>query len=171
MNSVSLRPITLADTDNIIRWRNKVKRNFIFQKDLTSAVHQHWFEEKIKTGQVYQFIIVADDLGKDIGSIYLRDLDQKNQKAELGIFIGDSSARGQGLGQLAIRQILVFAFEELKLNKVFLKVFADNHRAINSYQKSGFIEDGYFKQDAFTDGQFRDLVFMSILRSDWLSYK
>ena len=48
------------------------------------------------------------------------------------------------------------------IHKVFLRVFADNKRAVNSYKKIGFVEEGYSKDEVYIDGKYRDMIFMAI---------
>ena len=172
-NKVRIRRITEQDTDNIIKWRNSpdVNINFIYRRPLTREDHLNWLHKKVETGEVAQFIIHSEELGKDVGSVYLRDIDKEYQKAEYGIFIGEESARGHGIGAAAAKLILEYGFEELKLNRIFLRVFARNERAINSYKKAGFVYEGLFRQDVILDGVKEDVVFMSILREDFESSK
>lgn len=98
--AVRLRPIADADTDLIVKWRNtpSVVQNFIFRQTFTPEMHRSWLATKVATGQVVQYIIIdkADD--KPVGSVYYRDIDGHNRSAEYGIFIGEESARGKGLG-------------------------------------------------------------------------
>ena len=51
---VYLRPMTIEDTDKIVRWRNnpRVRKNFIYQKPFTRQGHLTWIEEKVNTGEV-----------------------------------------------------------------------------------------------------------------------
>ena len=56
-----------------------------------------------------------------------------------------------------------YAFEELKLHRLFLRVYADNIRAINSYEKAGFVEEGRFCDDVYINGQFQDVIFMGMI--------
>lgn len=165
--NITLKPIDRSDTENILKWRNseEVKKNFIYRKDLTEEEHNNWLETKVKTHLVYQFIITADS--KKIGSVYLQHIDKKNMKAEFGIFIGETLSQGKGYGKTATELLLKFAFEELKLNKVYLRVLAENERAIRCYEKSGFITEGCFRQDEIIDAKPYDIVFMGILKSEW----
>ena len=98
---------------------------------------------------------------------YLRDIDHDYRKAEFGIFIGEECARGHGIGGAAAKLILKYGFEELDLNRIFLRVFARNERAINSYKSAGFVYEGLFRQDVIVDGVKEDVVFMSILKEDY----
>ena len=166
---VSIRPITEADTDKIVRWRNapSVMEHFIYRTPLTVEDHLNWFRNRVQTGEVAQFMIVDEEAGEEVGSVYLRDIDLQNRKCEYGIFIGEDSCRGKGIGSVAARLALGYAFETLGLNRVFLRVFAENLRAQQSYENAGFRYEGTFRDDVIIDGEAHDMVFMGILRRDW----
>ena len=166
---IKLRPIKETDTNNIVKWRNnpRVLEHFIYQKQLTKEDHQNWLKTQVKTKKVFQFIIHHNEDSKDVGCVYLRDVDFKNSKAEFGIFIGEDSARSKGIGTLATKQILKFAFNKLNINKVFLRVFAQNLNAIASYKKNGFTQEGLFQEEAIIGNKKNDLVFMAILKKNW----
>ena len=164
---ISIRPITENDTNKIIEWRNKpsVKQYFIYREPFTRESHLNWFHNRVQRGKVAQFMIMADD--DPIGSVYLRDIDDKNKKCEFGIFIGEESNCGRGFGKIASKLVINYAFNQLKLNRVFLRVFSNNIRAIKCYEKIGFKHEGLFREDVIIDGIPYDLIFMSILRKDW----
>ena len=164
---VTIRPVTEADTDRIIAWRNapSVMAHFIYRTPLTRKAHLNWLHNRVETGEVAQFVIYDGETA--VGSVYLRDIDRNNQKCEYGIFIGDEDCRGKGIGTAAAKLALAHAFEELGLNRVYLRVFADNLGAIKSYEKAGFRYEGPFRQDVMIDGVGEDIVFMAILREDW----
>jgi len=165
---VSLRLIDSSDTANIVKWRNlpNVQSNFIFQDNITVDSHENWIKSHIKKGKAIQFIIVTEEYG-DIGTVYLRDINEQHRKAEFGIFIGEDYARGKGYGTMAARLILQYAFAKLNLNKVFLRVFSDNIGAIKSYESVGFLEEGYFIEDVIIKGAPKNMVFMAILQSQY----
>lgn len=97
--AVTLRPITDADTDLIVKWRNtpSVVQNFIFRQTFTPEMHRSWLATKVATGQVVQYIILDNADGKPVGSVYYRDIDNHNRSAEYGIFIGEESAAARAL--------------------------------------------------------------------------
>ena len=167
-DSVHIRPITRGDTALIIKFRNNptVRMNFIHQEPLTEEEHLNWMESQVGTGRVAQFIIV-DPVGRDIGSVYLRDINPVHRKAEFGIYIGADEARGKGYGYQATRLILRYAFETIGLNKVFLRVLSGNESAIKSYMKAGFRQEGLFREDVILHGEPIDVIFMAILSSEW----
>ena len=159
---IVLEPIKKSDTPLIVKWRNNenVRKNFIFQETFTEEMHNHWMDTKVADGEVVQFIICLAESGKSIGSVYFRDIDYEKKEAEYGIFIGEDEERGKGYGSEAARLALEYAFLELKLNSVFLRVFADNSAAVRSYKSAGFKETEYQKNAVENDGVYRDLIFM-----------
>ena len=166
MAEITIRPITYNDTDDIIRWRNSeyVNARFIDRRMFTKESHEAWLENFVKTGKVAQFIILLD--GKGVGSVYLRDIDYDKKDAEFGIFIGEESARGKGVGTKSASLILEYAFNELKLDKVFLRVYKDNPSAIRSYEKAGFKKtDGIEKIN--DNGAIREVIFMELEKKDF----
>lgn len=162
---VNLRSITETDTDLILKWRNseRVSDNFIFSEKLTAEMHKKWLEEKVKKHLVEQFIIIEKKSGKPIGSVYFRDIDQTKKEAEYGIFIGEDCALGKGYGNETAKLALEYAFEKMKLNRIFLRVFADNEAAIKSYENAGFRTTN--KEEIINkNGTERKIVFLDIER-------
>lgn len=168
MKKIYLRLMTVEDTDMIIAWRNSdaVRKNFIYQELFTREGHLNWIRTMVDTGRVVQMIICMVDSDKPVGSVYIRDIDLQHRKAEYGIFIGEESARGKGIGTQAASMMLQYCFEELKLHRVFLRAFADNMQAIRSYEKAGFVREAYLHDDVCIDGKFRDIVLMAKLNPE-----
>lgn len=201
--NVHLRPITAADTDKIVAWRNRdfVRKNFIYQKPFTREGHETWLREQVEPGHVVQFIICVEEKSacprgfeilrsenttagaaacggvgasagavsrhREIGSVYLRDIDREKGEAEYGIFIGESDALGLGYGTQAAKQMLAYGFGELGLKKIFLRLLKDNPRALKSYEKAGFrlLEDR--RETVILEQGACDVLFMEIDRGRW----
>ena len=145
---IYLRLMNEEDTDNIIKWRNSdfVRRNFIYQNPFTKEGHKNWVRTMIDTGKAIQFIICTKEAGP-IGSVYLRDIDRTHNKAEYGIFIGEKEALGRGYGTQAAR----------------LRVLAENEQARRSYEKAGFVQEAYLKEEVFLEGQYKDVIYMAVI--------
>ena len=162
---IFLRPIRDEDTDDIVRWRNdpEVWRNFLFRKPFTPEMHHNWLAEKVKKGNAVQYIIIERESGKSIGSVYFRDVDEKNESAEYGIFIGESWARCRGFGSETARIFTDFGFNILHLHRISLRVLAENSIAQHSYENAGFQAEGVFHDYVKLDGVFTDVLFMAKL--------
>lgn len=165
---VILRPITLEDTPLIVKWRNtgSVRKNFIFRETFTEEMHNRWMRTKVASGEVVQYIIIDKSEGKPVGSVYYRDVDAKNSSAEYGIFIGEESARGKGLGSETAKLFVKFGFDCLKLHRISLRLLSGNAQAEKSYENAGFAREGVFRDMVYLDGQYRDVIFMAILNEE-----
>ena len=164
---IAIRPIAEEDTPRVIAWRNAphVLQNFIDRNPLDEETHARWLANHVDAGKAAQFIICAD--GADVGSVFLRNIDRVHQKAEFGIFIGDDAQTGKGVGTKAATQIMAYGFHTLNLNKIYLRVFADNGAAVHCYEKAGFVREGYFKEDVCVRGRFCDMIFMAAWKKEW----
>lgn len=162
---IYLRLMTADDTGRIVTWRNSdgVRKNFIYQALFTRESHENWIKTMIDTGKVVQMMICEAATDRAIGSVYIRDIDTTHHKAEYGIFIGEEDARGKGYGTSAARLMIKYCFEELKLHRLFLRVYAENTQAIRSYEKAGFVKEAYLHEDVYVDGRYRDIVLMGIV--------
>jgi RimJ/RimL family protein N-acetyltransferase len=131
--------MTTSDTPKIVTWRNKdfVSRNFIYQEPFTEEGHLTWIREQVEPGHVVQFIICLDD-GREIGSVYFRDIDREKRTAEYGIFIGEEDAIGRGYGSQAAKGALQYAFRTMGMDRIFLRFLSDNIGARRSYEHAGF---------------------------------
>lgn len=165
---IYLRYMTVDDTDKIVEWRNSesVRSRFIYRGDFTREIHLSWIKNMVETGKVVQMMIC--DLATDgtLGSVYIRDIDRTHSKAEYGIFIGEASARGRGVGTAAARMMVRYCFEEEKLHRIFLRVLSDNEVAIRSYLQVGFVKEALLREDVFLDGKYRDVILMGMLEDE-----
>lgn len=171
MIEVKLRPLTLGDTQNIVKWRNNiaVKKNLYSQDELTPEQHIKYFENMVETKKCVQFIIELNTDGfiSDIGTAFIKNIDYRNRNGEFGIFIGEDNARGKGYASIATNKIVAYGFEVMNLNRIFLTVMSDNIPAIKTYEKVGFIHEGVMREEYLRDDGYVDVILMSILRSEW----
>jgi RimJ/RimL family protein N-acetyltransferase len=86
----------------------------------------------------------------------------------VGIGLGDREYWGKGYGTDAMKLALRFAFVELGLHRVSLDVFDYNSRGVKSYEKAGFRREGVEREMLLRDGKRYDVIFMGVLRDEWL---
>ena len=117
----------------------------------------------------FEFRIRLLDSNKLIGFVGVHDIQWNNQTGVLGIGIGSPEHRSHGYGSEALNLMLQFAFEELNLHRVTLYSISYNERALKTYEKAGFTEEGRLRQAIYRDGVRYDQVYMGILRHEWES--
>jgi RimJ/RimL family protein N-acetyltransferase len=115
-----------------------------------------WIEMCINKTNGYEQKAILDDHGKHIGWVDLKNFDRMNKYAELGIAIGDKNYWGKGYGLAAMKAMLNYGFNEMGLNKVWLRVEVDNEQAIRSYKGMGYVEEGIPRQDRLRKDVFVD---------------
>jgi RimJ/RimL family protein N-acetyltransferase len=132
--------------------------------------YKEWFEKDMvddeKNDELF-FLIQTFPENQPIGLIGLDGIRWTHGDAWVGIGLGERDYWGKGYGSDAIRILLRYAFSELNLHRLSLSVFEYNRRAIRSYQKVGFVDEGRARQFLNRDGQRYDLLFMGILRAEW----
>jgi RimJ/RimL family protein N-acetyltransferase len=113
------------------------------------------------------FAIEADD--KYIGNCCLIGLNNRHGNLELGIVIGDRSYWGRGYGREAVGLLLKYGFHYLGARRIVLTSHEKNERAIRCFQACGFVEEGRPRKAIWIEGEYIDLVNMSVLREEWLA--
>lgn len=108
---------------------------------------------------------ILDAAGVHVGNCGLRAIELQRRKAELWIYLG--SSRGKGIGTEVVRLLLNKAFEQLGLNRVYLRVVAVNEEALRFYKAIGFSVEGFAREDARIAGRFVGSYWMSMLASEY----
>jgi RimJ/RimL family protein N-acetyltransferase len=172
---IRLRPVEKDDLPRYVKWFSDpdVRANLAHYLPLSQAQEEKWFERNLQAGDTQSWAIDAqpDDMAvgpwMHIGSCGLHEIDWRNRNTELGIVIGSRDYWNRGYGTDAVATLAGWAFNTLNLHRIFLRVFADNTRAIRCYEKVGFQHEGRLRQDSFSNGAYRDTLLMGLLRSDW----
>ena len=113
------------------------------------------------------FGIGAED-GALIGDIGLVEISWRRSEAELVVRIGDERYLGKGYGRDAIRALLDYAFTTVKLDRVYLRVFADNAPALKCFGKCGFRKEWTLTLRPEEGGPPRKVFLMMLQRKDFL---
>jgi RimJ/RimL family protein N-acetyltransferase len=168
---VNLRAQEMSDLERMTRWVNdrEVTRSLSVRYPWSSGTEEAWLRNRTSTPVAHGDVSFAIETkaGVHIGSTGLHHASSENRDAELGIMIGEKAYWSKGYGTDAVATLVRFAFEEMNLNRIELRVFDFNERAQASYRKCGFIEEGRMRQSHYADGAYCDVVVMSVLREEW----
>ena len=100
-----------------------------------------------------------------VGEAVLNDWNPDNQSSGFRILL-TAEGRGRGLGTEATKLIVVYGFDELRLHRIELEVYAFNPRARRVYENAGFVVEGVMRDALLWDGEWVDATLMSMLESD-----
>ena len=165
---VSLRRMTVEDTDTVLRFRSdaNVLMQLFSDAPPTREMHLRWLADVEAGGDRREFMIVERESGRAVGTIGLSQIDRRHRRAEYGVLIGEPAARGKGLAAEASRLLLRYAFGELGLHRVFLHVLAENEPALRLYERLGFKTEGCLRQHVSKAGRLRDVIVMAVLATE-----
>lgn len=172
---VYLRPSERTDLDAFVRWFNDADtlRYLAMRAPMGRAAEERWFDSMLERQgkRDYHFVMCLLEDGRAIGTLGLHEVDQEAGSAAFGIAIGEKGEWDRGYGTDALNAICDFGFGELRLERIWLDVYAPNLRAQRSYEKAGFTREGTMRRAIFKRGDFADVHRMSLLREDWLLLK
>ncbi|WP_337267660.1 GNAT family N-acetyltransferase [Oryzifoliimicrobium ureilyticus] len=113
----------------------------------------------------YAWIVEAK--GRLLGDIRLDRVHLPDRRASLAIGLYDRSRLSQGFGTEAMRLLLHYAFTELQLHRIALRVVSYNERAIRAYQKCGFRIEGREREAARVGNTWHDDIMMGLLAHEF----
>lgn len=164
--NISIRKFTADDIPNKVEWINNPHNNKYLHYDIPLEINKTkvWFENIKESSSRYDGVIVADN--RPVGLIGLLSIDNKVKKAEYYICLNHEDT-GKGIAGTATHKLLNYAFEELKLNKVYLFTEENNIPAQKLFRKIGFVTEGILRDDTINNGKFVNRYVMSILRTEY----
>ena len=162
---VMLRPIEQADYDRIISWSKYDEIQYCSDGDYPTTVEEceEWVKRAESNRYQVRFGIVLNRT--IIGDIELDQITWRSGDAELRIRIGERGLWDRGYGTDAVKVLLKYAFFNMNLSRIYLKVYTDNERAIRCYHKAGFKKEGRLTRE--TDSGSREIYLMRILKSEF----
>ena len=124
---------------------------------VSASEHHEWFAALGARDDCAYFAIEEAGDRRHVGNAWLWAIDRRHRKAELRIVVGEPSARGRGVGRLAIDALCRHAFERLELHRVYAYVLAINPGAKRAFEQGGFAVEGLLADDRRFDEAFVDV--------------
>jgi RimJ/RimL family protein N-acetyltransferase len=118
------------------------------------------FRKSLKDRYVFAFTILVD--GEIAGEIGLQDPSICRSSYCVGFAVGHRFWN-QGICTEALKQLVRFAFEELKLHKLFGDNDADNPASGRVFEKAGFTKEGVRKEQVFKEGRYVDCIMWGLI--------
>lgn len=171
MNKLRFRALTKDDIETTYNWHNREDiRNLYLSHPfpVNKEMEEQWYN-KILYSNFPTTVFGVELCSTDalMGLAILKNIDMVHRQAEFATYIGNVEHRGKGYSKEITQKALDFAFIQLGLNRVYLKVMEANPVAINLYLKVGFNQEGVLRQSVFKQGEFHNLILMSILSDEY----
>lgn len=168
---VYLRPLTEEDLPKVLLWNLDEDLSEYLDSELPTSLEEckewHAQMKSDRYAQVFGIVFYHNHLL--IGDVELINITWRNGHAELRIRIGEKDFWNQGLGTETLHLLLGYVFYQLKLERIYLRVYETNKRAIRCYRKAGFSFEGKLKRSRdFPDGH-DTIILMHILKADFLA--
>jgi len=163
-----LRAITIQDDEALFILRTEDAANkYLDRARPTLVTELHQLITKIAYGissntAIAWAITLKENPGQLIGSISYHKIDADHHRAEIGYMILSAYWR-KGLVSEAIKAVIDYGFNEMKLHSIEANINPNNEASRNILLKFGFVKEAYFKENYYFDGKFFDSEIYSLL--------
>lgn len=143
-------PVWPADELSRLAFRRRIRR----------------YQREIREGSGYPFFIFTPDGVALLGGLTLSQVQRGvTQSCSLGYWMGARYA-GQGYMTAAVRAVVRFAFDSLRLHRVEAACLPHNGASIRLLEKVGFSREGYARRYLCIDGRWQDHLLFAMVADD-----
>jgi len=166
-----LRPLALSDSqaffdifsdaDTLLYW----SREPISSHEEAAALIQKELDFA-KSGTCISWGVALPDSNLLIGKANIFQLSEQHRRAEVG-YILDRQHWGRGYMTEAMRCVLAYAFDKLKLHRLEADTDPENAPSLALLEKIGFQREGLFRDRWHVHGRWHDSVMFGLLEEDY----
>jgi RimJ/RimL family protein N-acetyltransferase len=169
--NIYIKPLSSGDAEALLRLQTE-NRSFFERFSMERNEDYYTIESQLnkikmneedrRNDQAYNFGILKND-GTLIGLINLfQVLRGSLQSAFIGYFL-DEKHNGKGFTTEAVKLLVVYAFDELKLHRIEAGVMPHNIGSIRVLEKSGFHKEGLAVKNVKINGKWEDHQVLAII--------
>lgn len=164
---VSIREFGFEDVPNKVKWINDPHNNKYLHYDLPLKQDktEEWFEKNKDNKNRYDAVIEVNN--KSIGIIGLINIDYTKSQAEYYITIGENEYHGKNIAFKASKLLLQFAFNKIKLNKIYLYTEQENKGMHKLANRLGMLKEALLLNYSIRNGKLYNAYYYSICFSDF----
>ena len=166
-DDIELRTIEEED----IEWMREnindpdIRRYTTMRYPINYEQEKEWFEKRVSGEGGPVHLLITED-GDRKGVISLMKINKEGGNAEIGLWIS-SEEQGKGYGTRASKVMIEYGFRELRLHRVYARVYEHNTSSKKIWKKLGFKEEGVLREGDFIDGEYEDIFMYGLLRDEW----
>lgn len=157
--NIFLRRLTEEDaTEDYVRWMNDPEINqYLESRFYEQSIEScKAFIRSVSNDNNYQFGIFLKETGKHIGNIKIGSINQYHKYADIGFLIGEKQFWGRGIATEAIKLATDFAFNTLKLHKLWGGAYSPNIGSVKAFMKNGYEQEGIKRSQYLCHGEYVD---------------
>ncbi|MEO8392776.1 MAG: GNAT family N-acetyltransferase [Chloroflexota bacterium] len=163
-----LRPLALSDATTIRELAGDyevAKTTLVIPHPYPEGAAETYIQSLIDDPEQHVFAIVRRSDQQLMGSIGIHP-EPRFKRAMLGYWIG-VPYWNQGYMSEAARRLIDYGFEALVLNRIYAYYLSQNIASRRVMEKAGMVYEATFRQHVERFGNFYDVGYCGILRSDW----
>ncbi|WP_336327930.1 GNAT family N-acetyltransferase [Halovenus sp. HT40] len=163
---VRLRPIERDDLSFLSEHRNdpRVWRSLGWPKPENHSQEETFFEETVCDDQSTDLLVTVDD--SPVGMVSFNSEATDHDRAELGYWIAPTE-QGTGYATDAVRTLVEYGFQQRGFHRIEAEVFERNDASRAVLDRLGFTHEATIREKQWIDGEYRDVEWFGLLRSEW----
>lgn len=170
-----LRPLSTSDIGNLLPF--SLHEPELWNFSLISGKGEdglknyiHLAIEARQANKEYPFIVYDKQKAAYAGCTRFYDIQLYHKTLQLGYTWYGKDFQGTGLNKHCKFLLLDFAFDKMQMERVEFRADNNNQRSIAAMKSIGCMEEGVLRSNTIKqDGNRRDSIVLSILKSEWES--
>tara|TARA_E500000178_G_C17012765_1_gene751360 strand:- start:1294 stop:1845 length:552 start_codon:yes stop_codon:yes gene_type:complete len=156
-----------------LKWLNEEKNINKLNNQINKFTKKNLLKylKDLKKNNDLMFAVIDHETKEYIGNIKLNHIDHIHKTCGYGRLLGSKKYKGKKYGLLMLYKICEYAFEKLKMNKIFTPVFSDNYYSLRSNIEFGMRVSGYFKEHFKKKNKFKDVYYFELTKKDFKKIK
>ena len=166
-----LRKMLVSDTDDMYRYASmeETSRYLAWYPHKTKQYTKEYLQyvgTRYNVGDFYDWAVVEWKEGRMIGTCGFTSFDFQNDVGEIGYVI-NPEYQGKGYASEAIRRVMAFGFDVLKLHRIEVRFIEGNDASRHVAEKAGFLFEGFRREALLIKGRYRTVGMLGLTESDY----
>ncbi len=165
---VSLRPLEKEDAEfvrNLVQKPEVRKHLGRLPEPMSVEQSEDRIEQITEDDSIIQFIIQKES--EPVGTIAIFKINRTYRHAEFGAFMVEPDRHGEGIGTVGLELLLEYAFDELGMHRIAGGYIEGNEASRKVQENFGFTVEGREREYKYRNGEYQDLVRMSLLEDEY----
>ncbi|MDR2955804.1 MAG: GNAT family N-acetyltransferase [Prevotella sp.] len=168
-DDIVLYPLSVDDIFKIFNTLNSEREYLREWLPFVDSTHEEEdtasFVNHVLQTEDQQFTIYYKD--EFVGLVGFKDTDTTNKKTEIGYWLSQY-VQGKEIMIQSVQKLVDYAFNEMDINRIQIKVAVDNNKSKRIPEKLGFQFEGIERDgELLVDGVYTDITVYSLLKREY----